>query len=62
MRIYLDQVPEEVDFGDYPPGTEFVLDDSRPKRDPVTYRLIQKPKRPLIYPEDVKQINEKTHG
>lgn len=54
MKIYFDQIPEEVDISDYPEGTVFVLDDSKPKRDPVTFELIRPPKRPLIYPKDCK--------
>lgn len=53
MRIYLEQVPEEVDFDDYPPDTEFILDDAPLKRDPVTFKLIPRESRPLIYPEDL---------
>lgn len=54
MKIFFDQIPEGVDMSEYPEGTIFVLDDSRPKRDPVTFEVIRPEKRPLIYPEDCK--------
>ncbi len=60
MRIYLEQVPEEVDFDDYPPDTEFILDDAPLKRDPVTFQLIPRERRPLIYPEDLKKTTTTT--
>lgn len=54
MKIYIDQVPEDVSFSDYPPGTVFIWDDSPPKRDPGTFKLIRPKRRKLIYPEDIK--------
>lgn len=57
MKIYFDQIPEGVDIRDYPSDTVFVLDDSKPKRDPVTYRLIRGPERPMLYPENVRRMN-----
>lgn len=54
MEIFFDQIPEGYTWKDYPEGTVFVLDDTKPKRDPETFRLIWPPKRPLIYPEDIK--------
>ena len=54
VRIYMDQVPEEVSFEDYPAGTEFVFDESPIRRYPVTHKLIPREKRPLIYPKDIK--------
>ena len=54
MRIYLDQIPEGLSTQDYPEETEFILDDTRPERDPVTLKLIPRAKRELIYPEDCK--------
>ena len=55
MKVYFEQIPEGVSASDYPDGTVFVFDDSRPKRDPVTLELIPPEKRPLIYPEEVKK-------
>ena len=54
MKIYLDQIPDGITVDDYPEGTEFVLDDSRFERDPVTHKLILKEKRPLVFPSDLK--------
>lgn len=54
MRIYFDQIPEGYSTQDYPENVRFVLDDTRPERDPVTFEIIRPPKRPLIYPEDCK--------
>lgn len=55
MKVYLDQIPEGYRVEDYPEGTEFVLvDDSRPERDPQTYQLIPRQKRPLIYPQSIR--------
>ena len=54
MRVYFDQIPEGYSVQDYPENTTFVLDDTRPKMDPVTLELILPEKRPLIYPEDCK--------
>ena len=55
IRIYFDQIPEDegIDTQDYPEYTSFILDDSRPKRDPVTFKLIRPPRRTKIYPEDI---------
>ena len=58
MKLYFGQIPAGADVSDYPPDTIFVLDDSRPKRDPVTFQLIRPPKRELIYPEDCKPQSE----
>ncbi len=58
MKIYFDQVPEDVSFDDYPPDTEFIWDDSPLKRDPETFKLIRPKKRKLIYPEDLKEEEE----
>ena len=52
MQIYFDQIPDGYSPQDYPENTTFVLDDALPERDPVTFKLIRPPKRPLIYPED----------
>jgi len=54
MRVYFDQIPKGYSIQDYPKDTKFVLDDSKPKRDPVTFKLIPPKKRPLIYPDDCK--------
>lgn len=58
IAIHMDQVPEEdgIAWRDYPKCTAFILDDSRPKRDPVTFQLIQKPRRTLIYPQDIAKV------
>lgn len=58
MRIYFDQVPEDVSFDDYPPDTEFIWDDRPPQRDPETFELIFPKRRKLIYPEDLKEEEE----
>ena len=58
MELYFGQIPAGADVSDYPPDTIFILDDSRPKRDPVTFQLICAPKRELIYPEDCKPQSE----
>ena len=58
MELYFGQIPAGADVSDYPPDTIFILDDSCPKRDPVTFRLIRPPKRELIYPEDCKPQSE----
>lgn len=55
MRIYVDQVPEGVSFDDYPVDTEFVFDEPVRQRDPVTLKLLPREKRPLVYPEDIKE-------
>lgn len=52
MKLYFDQIPEGVSPADYPEGTEFVVDDAM-ERDPVTFQLILRTKRPLIFPQDV---------
>lgn len=52
MKIYTDQIPEGIGCEEYPEGTEFILDDTRPQRDPVSFQLIRPPKRPLIYPAE----------
>lgn len=52
MRIYMDQVPDGVSFEDYPPGTEFILDDAPLKRDPETFQIVRE-KRTLVYPEQL---------
>lgn len=62
VDIYIDQVPEECEWEAYPPDTLFVHDDSRPKRDPVTFQLIRPERRPLIYPEEAWAEYNKTHG
>ena len=54
MKLYLDQIPKGYSMLDYPDDTIFVMDDTRLKRDPVTFQLIPPEKRPLIYPEDCK--------
>lgn len=51
MRIFMDQIPENVGFDDYPPDTEFVMDDKPPERDKETLRLIW-PSRPIVTPEE----------
>lgn len=55
ISIYFDQIPEEdgIRWEDYPEYTSFILDDSRPKRDLVTFQLIHPPRRTKIYPEDI---------
>lgn len=58
MKLYFEQIPAGADVGDYPPDTLFVLDDVRPKRDPVTFQLLRPPKRELIYPEDCRPQSE----
>ena len=58
MELYFGQIPAGADVSDYPPDTIFILDDSRPKRDPVTLQLIRPPKRELIYPEDCRLQSE----
>jgi len=52
MEIYFGQIPEGYDIDDYPEDTVFLWDLSRVKRDPVTFKVIFPPPRPLIYPED----------
>lgn len=53
--LFPEQIPEAVAFGDYPPGTKFALiHDEYPGRDPVEFRLLPGPRRPLIYPENLK--------
>lgn len=54
MKIYLDQIPDGVSLGEYPPDTEFILDDETPKRDPITNRIIW-PKRSHITPEEARK-------
>ena len=54
MKVYIDQIPEGVSIDDYPEGTEFVLDDAPLERDPETYQLIPRKKKPLIFPHDIK--------
>ena len=62
MKLYFEQIPAGAVVSDYPPDTIFILDDSRPKRDPVTFQLIRPPKKKLIYPEDCKpQCEEAEH-
>lgn len=58
MKLYFEQIPAGAVISDYPPDTIFILDDSRPKRDPVTFQLICPPKRELIYPEDCRPQSE----
>lgn len=55
IRIFFEQIPEEegIDTGDYPEYTSFTLDDSRPKRDPVTFQVIRPKRRAKIYPDDI---------
>ena len=60
MKLYFGQIPAGADVSDYPPDTIFILDDIRPKRDPVTFQLIRPPKRELIYPEDCRPQSEET--
>ena len=50
MKLYFDQIPEGVSPADYPEGTEFVVDDAPMKRDPVTFQLIPRTKRPVVFP------------
>ena len=52
MDIYFEQIPEGASYEDYPPDTLFVLDDTRPKRDPQTWRLLPKEQRRIITPEE----------
>jgi hypothetical protein len=54
MKIYMDQIPEDVAMDEYPAGTEFVFDEPVRQRDPVTHKLMPRERRPLIYPADVK--------
>ena len=54
MKIYFEQIPEGVNEEDYPEGTEFVMDDTRPIRDSETNKLIAKERRPLLFPYEVK--------
>ena len=58
ISIYFDQIPEDegIDTQDYPEYTSFILDDSHPKRDPVTFQLIPPPKRTKIYPSDIVKV------
>ena len=58
LRIYFDQIPDGTKFYDYPEDTVFVLDDTRPMRDPVTFQLIRSPAREMIYPEDCPSAKE----
>lgn len=55
ISIYFDQIPEDegIDTQDYPECTSFILDDSRPKRDPVDFQVIRPSKHAKIYPEDI---------
>jgi hypothetical protein len=52
MTLYFDQIPEDEGYTieDYPLDTIFILDDTPPKRDPVTHKLIRGKPRPKIYP------------
>lgn len=59
MDIYMEQVPESISYSDYPSGTQFVLDDSKPERDPITFRILHK-NRPLVWPEDI--VKAKAEG
>ena len=58
LRIYFDQIPDGTKFYDYPEDTVFVLDDTRPMRDSVTFQLIHSPAREMIYPEDCPSAKE----
>ena len=62
MKLYFGQIPAGADVSDYPPDTIFILDDIRPKRDPVTFQLIRPPKRELIYPEDCQPQSEEAEN
>lgn len=54
--LFPEQIPDGMEFGDYPKGTRFALLCDEPRgRDPVDFRLLPGPKRPLVYPENVKR-------
>ena len=54
MVIYPEQIPNGYSIEDYPDGTEFLMiDDSPLERDPVTFKLLPREKRPFVYPKDV---------
>lgn len=53
--LFPEQIPEGVELGDYPKGTLFALICDEPReRDPVSFQLLPRPKRPLMYPQNVK--------
>ncbi len=57
--LFPEQIPEAVAFGDYPPGTKFALiHDEYRGRDPVEFQLLPGPRRPLVYPENLKRKEE----
>lgn len=49
MKIYFEQIPDDVDFRDYPEGG-ICFGERRPERDPVTFKVMLPPRRNLIYP------------
>ena len=55
ISIYFEQIPdnEGIKTQDYPEYTSFVLDDCRPKRDPVSFQIIRPQRRTKIYPDDI---------
>ena len=61
MELYFEQIPENVDFSEYPPDTLFVLDDSRPPRDPITFKRILPPPKPIVTPEQAWEEYNQTH-
>ena len=61
MRIFFEQIPEGAEPGDYPPDTIFVLDDTRPKRDPVTFKIIIPEPRPKVSPKQAWEVYRQTH-
>jgi hypothetical protein len=60
LIVYLEQIPEEYTFSDYPTNTLFVIDDTPPYRiDPVTLRPIRREPRPKVYPPNAKKKTKK---
>lgn len=56
IEVFLEQIPEGYTTSDYPKETVFVLDDSKPKRDPATFQLLRSEARPKVFPEDVQKM------
>lgn len=59
MVLYFSQIPAGANCCDYPPGTAFYLEDEPLKRHPVTFQLLPRIKRKLVYPEDCSSQNKK---
>jgi hypothetical protein len=59
LTLYFDQIPKGYTIDDYPSGTIFILDDTPPKRDPVTFKLIRPEPRPKVYPPKAQKSAKK---